>query len=87
MTVVVAINDDEAFAQKRKEIFDSWRTFDLEDPNQPFGVCAISECNELARLEHINQSVDCLQDLIAQKFEHEGCERYLSPQLMKKRSY
>lgn len=86
MTVVVAINDDEAFAEMRKEIFNSWRAFNL-DENPPFGVCAISECNELARLEHINQGIDSLQDLIAKSFEEDViCEHYLSPQCLKDRS-
>ncbi len=77
MTVVIAINDEDAFTSKRKEIFDSWRDFDL-DNSSPFGVCAISECNELARLEHINQGIDSLHDLIARSFEEDKAyEHYL----------
>ena len=57
VTVVFAIEDENAFSTKRKEIMKSLEDFDVDTP-PPFGVCAFSIVDEIKRLEMIESALE-----------------------------
>jgi len=56
VTVVYAIEGDEAFKPLAQMIEKQMSDFD-KDNRPPFGVCAFSTCDELKRLEMIDDAI------------------------------
>ncbi|CAH7373263.1 conserved hypothetical protein [Vibrio crassostreae] len=57
VTVVYAIEDSAAFAEKQNEIRNSAMNFDPENP-PAWGICASSISNEVQRVELIEDAVN-----------------------------
>ncbi|MEZ8719588.1 hypothetical protein AB6D66_00820 [Vibrio pomeroyi] len=80
MTVVYAIEDQTAFAEKQIEIRNSAINFDPENP-PAWGICASSISNEVQRVELIedavnelgSDAVDEIRDILASvNLPHKG---------------
>lgn len=63
-TVVYAINDDNAFDSTQEMIEKKMAEFD-ENPNLPLGVCAISNTDEIHRLELIEHTLSSEVDAVS----------------------
>lgn len=64
LTVVYTINDDEAFEAKREEIFNSYHEYDPSTP-PAWGVSAVSQDNEILRVEKIERALEQFDNLDA----------------------
>lgn len=65
VTVVYAIEDEEAFKQTKQNIKQQMSEFDVN--NRPaFGICAVSSSNEIQRLEMVEDAISNSDTEIAQ---------------------